>query len=83
MANGTEIIRSQGETLAQSALRQQQSYIPSTNLVSIADDVASYYQGEASYSQDEEDQYFKENPYYHSSATDSEFDYEPEWKQVL
>ena len=52
-------------------------------MVSIAGDVASYYQGEASYSQDKEDQYFKENLYYHSSATDSESDYEPKWKQVL
>jgi hypothetical protein len=83
MANGTEIIRNRGETLAQSALRQQQSYIPSTNLVSISEDIASYYQGEAYDSQEEEDQYFRENPYYQSSATDSESDSEPEWKQVL
>jgi hypothetical protein len=42
MANGTEIIRNRGETLAQSATRQQQSYIPSTNWVTIADEGVLY-----------------------------------------
>ena len=91
MANGTEIIRNRGETLAQSATQQQQSYVPSTNWVTIADEVASFYQGEASTFQEEDDLYMQEemeeyqqdNPYYHSSASDSETEDEPKWKQVL
>jgi hypothetical protein len=71
MANGTEIIRNRGETLAQSATQQQQSYIPSTNWVTIADEVDSYYQGVSQFqeeddlhTQDEMEEYQWNNPYY-------------------